>query len=188
MQQKAESFIFESEYLEMEEISEVKHEYYQGEIFAMAGASEKHNLIVTNLIFILESKLRKRPCRVYPGDMRLKIEETGLYTYPDVMVVCGERKFSGEKKNTLLNPDVIIEVLSDSTEGYDRGEKSRHYRRIDSLKEYLLISQKFKMIEKYSRTSEQRWLLTESDKADGIILIESIGCELNLSEVYDKTD
>jgi len=188
MQQIAESFIFESEYLEMEEISEIKHEYYQGEIFAMAGASEKHNLIVTNVITALNTQLKKRPCRVYPGNMRLKIEETGLYTYPDVMAVCGEREFSNEKKNTLLNPDVIIEVLSDSTEGYDRGEKSRHYRQIDSLKEYILISQNFRRIERYSRNHDHKWLLTESDKTDGIILLENIGCELSIPEVYDKTD
>ncbi len=119
--------------------------------------------------------------------MRLKIEKTGLYTYPDVMAVCGEREFSDEKRNTLLNPDVIIEVLSDSAEGYDRGEKSRHYRQIDSLKEYLLISRNIRRIERYSRNTGQKWMLTESDKADGIILLESIGCELRIQEVYDKT-
>jgi Uma2 family endonuclease len=188
VQQEAVSFISEEDYLETEDISEIKHEYYEGEIFVMTGASEKHNLIASNLIITLGIQLKKRPCRVYPGDMRVKIEQTGLYTYPDVSVVCGERKFDGKKSNTLLNPDVIIEVLSDSTESYDRGEKFRQYRLISSLKEYVMVSQHSRKIEKYSRTEGQKWIFTETGEDSPAIELESIGCVLEISEVYDKTE
>jgi len=188
MQQRAVSMIFEDEYLESEEISDIKHEYYQGEIFAMAGASRKHNLIVSNVITSLNIQLKKRACRVYPSDMRLKIETTGLYTYPDVMIVCGEERFSNEKENTLLNPDVIIEVLSDSTESYDRGKKFCNYRKLDSLKEYVLISDKCRKIEIYSRNKDNKWELTESSGNNPVISLESIGCMLDISDVYDKTE
>ena len=118
--------------------------------------------------------------------MRLKIERTTLYTYPDVMVVCGERKFGDKEKDMLLNPDVIIEVLSDSTENYDRGRNFEHYRRIASLKEYVLISQKFRKIERYLKTEHRRWILDETDDENPEIIMESVGCSLNLDEVYDK--
>ncbi|MDM8524722.1 Uma2 family endonuclease [Desulfococcaceae bacterium HSG8] len=188
MQQAAISLISEAEYLEQERLSETKHEYYQGEMFAMAGASRRHNLIVANIIGELRYQLKGKPCRTYPSDMRLKIETSGLYTYPDVMVVCGEEKFSDEKENALLNPDVIVEVLSDSTEGYDRGTKFRNYRQIESLKEYVLVSQNDRKIEKYSRTDDNRWILTETHEAEPEIILESICCNLNISEVYDKTE
>ena len=188
MQQKTISLITEAEYLELERHSETKNEYFQGEIFVMAGASECHNLIVSNLIIALGTQLRNKPCRVYPSDMRLKIEDAGLYTYPDVMLVCGEREFSDEKQDTLLNPDVITEVLSDSTEGYDRGAKFGFYRTLSSLREYLMISQNSQKMEKYTRNDAGQWVLTESDAEHPGILLESIDCELLLSEVYDKTD
>jgi len=188
MQQEPIPLISETEYLEGERLSEIKHEYYQGEIFAMAGVSERHNLIVMNVIGELRYQLKGKPCRPYPGDMRLKIEETGLYTYPDVMAVCGERQFGDEKQDTLLNPDVIIEVLSDSTESYDRGNKFQNYRRIASLKEYVMISQKQRKIEKYARSHDGRWILSETDENHPAIFLESIGCELELSEIYDKVD
>jgi len=186
MQQKAFNYIFESEYVEMERNSETKSEYYNGEVFAMSGASEKHNLIVSNLIFSLQLRLKKTPCRVYPSDMRLKVK-TGLYTYPDIMVVCGNRKFDDEKSDTLLNPDVIIEVLSDSTENYDRGRKFQNYQQIDSLKEYVMISQHRQKTEKYSRNKKGNWMLAESDKDNPFIILESVGCKLEHSEIYDKT-
>jgi len=185
---KAVSYISEEEYLDMEREAETKSEYYDGEIFAMAGASGKHNLIVTNLIFSLESQLRKKPCRVYPSDMRLKIEATGLITYPDVTVVCTKEKFRDNKKDTLLNPDVIIEVLSASTESYDRGKKFRNYRLIASLKEYVMISQHSRRMERYSRKPDQQWVLTEADDDNPVIFLEAIGCTLDISEVYEKTE
>ncbi len=187
-QDAAVPMISEAEYLEMERASETKNEYYEGEVFAMTGASRRHNIIVSNVIIELGSQLKKKPCIAYPSDMRLKIKASGLYTYPDVMVVCGEEKFGDEKQDTLLNPDVIIEVLSDSTESYDRGEKFENYRKLDSLKEYVMISQKRRKMEKYARTENRQWLLTESDEEHPMIILESIGCELKLSEVYDKTE
>jgi Uma2 family endonuclease len=188
MEQSAVDFISEDEYLAQERASEEKYEYYDGEIFAMAGASEKHNLIVTNVISELRYQLKKRPCRVYPSDMRLKIEATGLYTYPDVMVVCGEREFGDENLDTLLNPDVIIEVLSDSTESYDRGAKFRNYRDLKSLNIYIMISQNSRRMEMYVRKADGSWRFTEADDDRPLIILESIGCELKLEEVYDKTD
>ncbi|MCP4107884.1 MAG: Uma2 family endonuclease [Desulfobacteraceae bacterium] len=186
MQQKAINYISESEYLEIERNSEIKSEYYNGEIFGMSGASEKHNLIVSNLIFSLQLQLRKSPCRIYPSDMRLKIK-TGLYTYPDIMVICGQRKFDDEKFDTLLNPDVIIEVLSNSTETYDRGRKFQHYQQIDSLKEYVMISQHSQKIEKYSINKKGNWVLAESDENNPYIILESLECKLEHSEIYYKT-
>jgi len=128
-------YLSEEEYLEFERNSEIKHEYFDGEIFAMSGASEAHNLIVANVIGELGSQLKKKPCRVYPSHMRVKIESTKFYTYPDVMIVCEKENFADDKEDMQLNPDVIIEVLSDSTESYDRGKKFSHYRQIASLKE-----------------------------------------------------
>ncbi len=179
----------EAEYLDRERAAEYKSEFFRGEMFAMTGASRNHNLIATNLIRELSSQLKKTPCRVYPSDMRLKVEKTGLYTYPDVMVVCGEHRFADrEAKDTLVNPEVIVEVLSDSTEKYDRGDKFAHYRRIDSLKEYLLISQKKPKIECYFKSGSGLWTLMETDDTCSEIRLGSIECTLSLEELYDKTD
>ncbi|QTA80423.1 DUF820 [Desulfonema limicola] len=188
MQEKAIEWISEQEYLEYEKDSEIKYEYFEGEMFAMAGASEKHNLIVSNLIMSLGNQLKQKPCRVYPSGMRLKIEHTGLYTYPDVMIVCGERKFTNDDKpETLLNPDVIIEVLLDSTESYDRGRKFEHYRKLESLKEYVLVSQDVKKIEKYFK-ADGKWIFSDTDENNTSIVLESLDCELNHLEIYDKID
>jgi len=187
MQQTA-LLISEEEYLEGENLSETKHEYYRGEVFAMAGASRRHNLIVSNVITGLNLQLKKRPCRVYPSDMRLRIDLTGLYTYPDIMVVCGEEQFADENQNTLLNPDVIVEVLSDSTEGYDRGTKFQSCRQLPSLREYVLVSQNARKIERYARDDRNRWTLAETDEQHPEIILESIGCRLEVAEVYDKTE
>lgn len=176
----------ENEYLEQEKNSETKHEYFQGETFAMAGASETHNLIVTNVIIELGTQLKKTPCRVYPGDMRLKIEATGLYTYPDVMIICEKTKFDDDLSDTVSNPEVIIEVLSDSTEGYGQGKKFASYRKLNSLKEYIMISQNERKIERYFKNNSGFWLLTESDEDSPQIILEAISCELNHSEVYNK--
>ncbi len=180
------SYLSEEEYLELERNSETKNEYFDGEIFDMAGASEAHNLIVANVVGELRSQLKKKPCRVYPSDMRLKIESTKLYTYPDVMIVCGERKFGDKEKDMLLNPDVIIEVLSDSTESYDRGKKFSHYRQIASLKEYVLISQNIRKIERFSKTQTRQWIWDDTDEDHPEMILESVGCSLHLDEVYDK--
>lgn len=180
-------FITEEEYLAQERTSETKSEYYNGEIFAMGGASATHNLIVSNVIATLVNQLKKTPCRVYPSDMRLKIP-TGLYTYPEVMVVCGKTEFSDHEQDMITNPDVIIEVLSDSTEKYDRGKKFEHYRKLKSLKEYVLISQHYRKIEKYFKHSSGCWMFSETDEDHTRIILESVNCCLELSEVYDKIE
>jgi Uma2 family endonuclease len=174
------------EYLRAERGSPEKHEYFGGEIFAMGGASESHNVIVVNVVAELRQQLKGRPCKTYPSDLRVKVEATGLYTYPDVTVVCGNARFEDEHVDTLLNPTLIVEVLSPSTEAYDRGKKSEHYRRLDSLREYVLAWQDRCRIEHYVRQPEGHWLLSETTDLDAVVDLPSIGCRLALSEVYDK--
>jgi Uma2 family endonuclease len=176
------------EYLALEREAQQKSEYFAGEIFPMSGASEQHNLIVTNLVGELRAQLKGRPCKTYPSDMRLKVVSTGLFTYPDVMVVCGQTLFDDEQQDTLLNPSIIIEVLSKSTEGYDRGEKFAHYRKVPSLTDYLLVSQSKVHVEHYVRQPDNHWLLSESDALESVVRIASINCELSLAEVYDKVE
>jgi Uma2 family endonuclease len=174
------------EYLALERDSPQRNEYFNGEIFAMGGASEKHNLIVGNVFASLHTQMRGKPCKVYSSDMRVKISQTGLYTYPDVVALCDEAKFDDEQQDTLLNPAVIIEVLSKSTEGYDRGEKFAHYRKIAALLEYVLISQDKKRIEHYVRQPDNQWLMSEvTQPQEGIDLL-SIQCRLLMADVYDK--
>jgi Uma2 family endonuclease len=176
------------DYLAIERSADYKSEYLNGEIFAMVGASEPHNLIVANTIRELGNQLKKRPCKVYPSDMRVKVNPTGLYTYPDVVVVCGPARFDDHHKDTLLNPTAVVEVLSDSTEGYDRGKKFEHYRQIDSLAEYVLITQNRYHVESYRRQPDNSWLLTEINDPEGSIRLSSIDCELALAEIYDKVE
>ena len=174
------------EYLSIERRAEYKSEFFKGEMFAMVGASRKHNLINTNVTRELSRQLKDSSCEAYAGDMRVKVDATGLYTYPDVVVVCEEPQFEDKELDTLLNPTVLIEVLSQSTEAYDRGRKSAHYRNLYSLSDYLLISQEKPHIEHYTRQADNQWLLSETTDAEGVIPIASIDCKLQMSEVYDK--
>ena len=176
------------EYLALERQAECKSEYYAGDIFAMAGASRWHNLIVTNVVRELSLQLKERPCTTYPSDMRIKISPTGLYTYPDVTVVCGEAQFEDTQQDTLLNPTLIVEVLSEYTEAYDRGGKFAHYRKLTSLMEYVLIAQTKPHVEHYVRQPDNRWLLAEADSLHQTLHLPSIDCHLVLAEVYDKVD
>ena len=176
------------EYLAVERKAEYKSEYYAGEVFAMSGVSEAHNLIAGNVSAALHAQLRKRPCKVYPSDMRVKVSPTGLYTYLDVTVVCGEAQFEDDQKDTLLNPTVLVEVLSPSTEDYDRGRKFEHYRKLEPLKEYMLIAQDKYHIEHYVRQPDNQWLLSETDSLPDTIHLPSINCDLMLADVYDKVD
>jgi Uma2 family endonuclease len=176
------------EYLERERAAEHRSEYWAGEMFAMAGASEAHNLIVTNVSGELRAQLKSRPCKTYSSDMRVKVEATGLYTYPDVVVVCGVARFEDDHRDTLLNPTVIVEVLSPSTEAYDRGEKFAHYRRIASLTDYLLAAQDKVRVEHFVRQPDDQWLLSEVSDLHASLAIVSIGCMLQLAEVYEKVD
>lgn len=171
------------EYLELERATRAKHEFYRGEIFAMGAANEAHNLIVMNTGAELRQRLRGKPCRVYPSDMRVKVSPTGLYTYPDVVVVCGQPQFE-QPGETLLNPTLLVEVLSESSEAYDRGKKSEQYRTLSALTDYLLIAQDRVLVEHYSRQPGDRWLLHAANRLEDTVAIASLGCELPLSEVY----
>ncbi len=176
------------EYIALERESESRGEYFDGEIFAMGGASETHNLITLNIAGELRQQVKGRPCKVYSNDMRVKVGPTGLCTYPDVVGVCDETRFDDDHKDTLLNPTVIFEVLSKSTEAYDRGRKFAHYRKLDSLKEYLLVSQDKYLIEHYVRRPDNNWLLSETDGLENTVDIPSVGCGLLLAEIYDKVE
>ena len=182
------SLVTPDEYLQRERRAEFKSEYYRGETFAMAGASAEHNLIVSNCIVNIGSQLKKRPCRVYPSDLRLKVQATGLFTYPDVTVVCGEPQFEYDRGDVLTNPVLIIEVLSDSTEAYDRGAKFEMYRTIPSLQHYVLIAQDRISVESFTRTTGDEWILRASQELNGAIRLDTIDCDLSLAEVYDKVD
>jgi Uma2 family endonuclease len=173
------------QYLALERKAVVKSEYLDGQITAMSGASRPHNLIATNLIREISARLTDRPCEVYGSDMRVNIPPTGLYTYPDVVAVCDEPEFLDGELDTLLNPTVIVEVLSPSTEAYDRGLKSAHYRRLASLQEYVLVAQDRVFVERYARQGNG-WLLTEWSHLEETLRLASIDCEVPLREVYAK--
>jgi Uma2 family endonuclease len=175
------------QYLEIERNAAFKSEYYQGEMFAMSSARWVHNLIVADLLFALVGQLRSRPCAVCPNDMRVRVSATGLYTYPDILVVCGEPQFLDSRQDTLLNPGVIIDVLSPSTEAYDRGRKFEHYRSLESLSAYLLVSSERTYAELYSRQPGAQWLLATAERPEDTLEFPSIGCQLKLAEVYLKS-
>ena len=175
------------QYLSWEREATTKSEYFNGHIYAMAGASRAHNLIAGNVFGELRFQLRGRSCEAYINDMRVKVSPTGLYTYPDVAVVCDEPRFEGAHLDTLLNPTALVEVLSPSTEAYDRGDKFGHYRRLDSLQEYILVAQDRVRVEHYLRQGEQ-WLLTELSDIEDVLHLSSIGCDLPLREIYAKVE
>jgi len=176
------------EYLAIERKAEYKSEYYAGEMYAMSGGSRQHDRITSNIIASLHAQLRNRPCSVYTSNMRVRVNPTGLYTYPDVSVVCGEELFIDEQVDTLLNPTVIIEVLSPSTEAYDRGDKFGHYRKLESLMEYVLIAQDKYHVEHYVRQPDNQWLLSETESVQDTVHLPSVNCDLALADVYEKVE
>lgn len=173
------------DYLNLERNALYKSEFHEGQIYAMTGASRKHNLIIFNIAGELRSQLKNRPCEAYMNDMRVKAAEARGYHYPDIAVVCGTPQFEDAHVDTLLNPTLLIEVLSPSTEAYDRGGKFAHYRKIETLREYLLVTQDMPSIERYVRQGDS-WILTEAVGLDATVTLESINCVLSLREVYDK--
>ena len=182
-------YISPEEYLMMERQSLEKHEYFDGEIFQMAGSSNQHNIITSNIIISLGGQLKKRDCRVYPPDMRVHIPKTGLFTYPDVLVVCGKPQFLPDANlDTLTNPILIVEILSASTEGYDKGAKFDNYRSLESLREYVLVSQDAKKIIRYTKQENGGWFLMDfiGDKTE--IELSSVECSMTMEDVYDKVD
>jgi len=172
------------EYLAFERETETRLDYLNGETFAMTGASHEHNVIVTNAVAALRPQLRSRGCTLYANDMRVRTP-ADLFTYPDLVVVCGERRFDDPRRDTLLNPTVLLEVLSESTRDYDRGTKFTHYRMIPSLVEYVLVAQDGIHVEHFVRQASDRWLLTEIAGREQTLELSSIRCKLALRDVYE---
>jgi Uma2 family endonuclease len=175
-------------YRNLETSAETKHEYHDGEIIEMTGGSINHNSILINLIVLLKLALRGTNYRLQSSDLRLWIPQYNRGLYPDLMIIAGEPLFSDNRNDEILNPCLIIEVLSPSTSGYDRGDKFRYYRSIPQLNQYLLVSQEEILIESYSKTSENNWLLQEYTPARGIISLDSLGISLNLADIYEGID
>jgi len=176
----------EAEYLDLERRAESKSEFFGGEMFPMAGGSPWHSLIAGNVLGELRAQLKGRPCVVFNSDLRVKVEATGLFTYPDVSVVCGPKRFF--EKDTLLNPVLVTEVLSESTEAYDRGRKFGHYRQMPSLREYLLISQSEPRLGQFIRQADGDWLLREAVGVEANLELPSLEITLKLSEVFANVE
>jgi Uma2 family endonuclease len=176
------------EYLAFEREAEQKSEYLDGVIYAMSGGSPEHSSIALNIGAELRTQLRAKPCRAYTSDMKVRTDLGGMFSYPDLSVACGDPRFHDERRDVLVNPIVIFEVLSDTTEAYDRGRKFARYQQIVSLREYVLVAQDEPRVEVYSRHGEGQWLLTVAAGLESSIRIPSIGCELALTEVYEKVE
>jgi Uma2 family endonuclease len=175
------------QYLEIERKAEFKSEYYHGEMFAMGGARYAHTVVVANISGELRQQLRRGPCSVSTSDLRVLVSATGLYTYPDVVVACEPRFLDGQF-DVLLNPVLLVEVLSPSTEAYDRGRKFKHYRAIESLQAYLMVAADRIQADLYARQSDGNWLLTSASSLEDILSLQSIACQLTLADLYEKVD
>jgi len=173
-------------YLEQERSATLRSEYCNGYIYAMSGASLTHNRITASLAVVLGTQLRHKSCEPFFGDMRVKVNATGLYTYPDGVIVCGEPQLEDDHFDTLLNPTVIIEILSSSTEAYDRGDKFAHYRALQSLTDYVLITQHQPRIEHYHRQVDECWVYFAVTGLESSITIATINCTLSLAEIYER--
>jgi Uma2 family endonuclease len=178
------SLLTPQEYLARERKADFKSEYYRGEMFAMAGATWEHTLIKDNTARETGQQLRDGPCRVLTSDLRVRVDATGLYTYPDIIVVCDEPQFEDKMFDTLLNPRVLMEVLSDSTEKYDRGGKFKHYRQVPSLQEYILIAQDEPLVERHVRQPNGDWLMTEFRGLEQTFAFTSIPVKIALADIY----
>lgn len=174
-----------AEYLAFERAAATRHEYYNGLIVAQAGASRQHNLIATNVVAFVHPRISRQSCETYSSDMRVRIPRTSMYVYPDVVIVCGRPEFEDDHGDILLNPIIVIEILSPATEQVDRGRKARAYRSIPSLREYVLIAQDRAFIERYVRQPDAHlWLLEDIQEPDGVLTLESVGVAISLADVY----
>ncbi len=187
MLQRKQSFITPEEYLALEEHADHKSEYCNGEMFAMSGGSVNHNQITGNVYTNLRHLLSQRPCRVFMNDVRLNIKSNGLYTYPDVMVVCGKIEFVPGRDDTVMNPIVLVEVWSDSTQAYDRGGKFALYRQIPSLQEYVMMDQTKPYVEHFRREGNF-WVLETLEQMDAILTLPLLECEMPLAVMYEKVE
>jgi Uma2 family endonuclease len=172
------------EYLIRERQASTKSEFYRGEVVEMVRGTANHSLIAANFVGEVRNALKDKPCTVFNSDLRVQVQSTGLYTYPDATIVCGELEFDDDQRDTLLNPTVIVEVLSDSTEKYDRGKKSNHYRQITSLKELILIAQDRPHAERFTRQTNGDWLFHEQKEMNADFELKSLGISVAMSELY----
>lgn len=172
------------EYLIRDRQASCKSEFHQGEVFAIGGGSANHSLIAANFVREAGNALKDKPCTVFNSDLRVQVRSTGLYTYPDATIVCGEREFDDDQRDTIINPTVIVEVLSDSTEKYDRGKKANHYRQIASLKELLLITQGRPHVERFTRQPKGDWMFHEQYDLSADFELKSLGIFVAISELY----
>ncbi|WP_425618811.1 Uma2 family endonuclease [Anatilimnocola sp. NA78] len=179
-----------SEYLELDRVASERFQYYRGEMFAMAGGTKNHNRIARNMLVAFENHFRKhlRRCETFSSDLRLQVNPQSFYTYPDVTVVCGEAKFLDERADTLTNATLIVEVLSPSTEHFDRGKKFENYRQLESLQEYVLVSQHKPLVERFLRENDGSWKLNVADHAADKLHLASLDLQLPLSEIYLDVD
>lgn len=180
----ATTFISIEEYLEQEETALEKHEYYYGEVFAMAGGTVNHNTIMGNTLSEINQFLKGKACRVFPSDLKVQIEANSLFTYPDISLVCGPLERWKNRDDVITNPVVIIEVLSRSTENYDRGQKFKLYRAIPSLQEYILISSTEALVEHYKKQAAHAWTLNEKKGLENSLEIETVQFSCALSDIY----
>jgi Uma2 family endonuclease len=182
------AYVTPDEYLAAERLSESRSEYLDGVVCPMTGASLKHIQIVSNITAELSLQLRARPCRVLPIDLKVRLPGSRKFFYPDVTVVCGELLFHDERRDIILNPLLIVEVLSKSTEAFDRGAKFQAYQTLESLKEYVLVAQDKPFVEQFVRQADGKWTYTSVAGLEGSLSLPSVECTLNLSAVYDKVD
>lgn len=176
------------EYLARERLADVRSEYFRGEVFVMAGGTRHHNRVKENLAGELFARLKGSPCQSFSSDQRVKVSATGLFTYPDVVIVCGKPEYAPEDANTLINPVAVIEVLSDSTESYDRGAKFRNYQQVMSLREYVLVSQNEPIVERYVRQPDNDWLLTTTTGLEGTFAFASLPIQLPMADIFRDVD
>jgi Uma2 family endonuclease len=175
------------EYLKLDRSAEFKSEFYDGCMYAMSGGSPAHALIIPNVAAELRNALKQRSCTVYVTELRVRVTRNA-YTYPDIAVVCGTPRFADDQKDTLINPTLLVEVLSPSTEAHDRGMKFAYYRKLESLQEYALVSQSEPRVEIFRRQSSGDWLLSESVGTDAFVRFESLDCRIALSEIYHQVE
>jgi len=180
-------YLSPEEYLTIERNAEFKSEYVDGVIYAMAGGSERHNLITGNIVTELNVRLRATPCKVYPSDMKVRVPNSKKFFYPDVSVICGETQFADEERDVVLNPILVVEVPSESTEAFDRGKKFLSYQQIEPLREYLLVAQDEFVVEHYLRR-EDGWLYTKASGLDADLVLPALNCRIALSDIYNKVE
>lgn len=182
------NYVSPEKYLEIERVSQEKHEYYNGEIFAMSGASKEHNIIAKNINTLVLPFLKGKSCDMFGSDLRVHIPKNSLFTYPDFTIICGKWETTDNEKDTVTNPSVLVEILSKSTKDYDRGTKFNLYRNIKTLKEYILIDSTKVSVEIFLKQENQKWILSEFKNLSDSFIISTIGLSLMLKDLYEDVD